>query len=139
MTVKELLRILQNYRYTAERLIETENRLENMQYKITPSYSGNPGGGRTNAVSNKVEDFATKLVRLNKTAEECRRQLRVAEATLYCPELSQMEKWLLDWIAAGGKVASFAEARGIYISRAYKIRDKALKKAIKHISGQQSG
>lgn len=133
MTAKELLRILQNYVYTSERFIETEDRLEAMQYRLTPSYSNNIGGGRSNGVSSKVENFVTKQDKLNLTAAECKRQLRIVEATLYCPELTQLEKWLLAWIAGGGKVSTFAEARGIYISRAYKIRDRALKKAIKHI------
>ena len=55
------------------------------------------------------------------------------EAALRCPELNKLERRVLDWIAGGWHLSSLAEAEGIYISRIYKIRDKALRKALRHL------
>lgn len=128
---KDLLRLIKRYNFNQVRLAETEERLESRNYKITPSYSGMGGGSGGKDSHSKVEDYAVKTLKLKQAAAEYRRQIKKAEAALNCPELSVLERRLLHWIAAGERPAGFAEREGIYISRVYKIRDKALRKALR--------
>lgn len=129
---KKLLQIIQRYEYNAVRLAETEERIRGETYKVTPSYN-NTGGGRANGNHSKVEDFAERSAKLKEDVKEYRRQIRVAEAALHCPDLTTTESRILWWISAGLRLSGFADREGIYISRVYKIRDKALRKALKHI------
>lgn len=129
---KNLLRLLERFRYNEQRLQETEERLRSKTYRITPSYS-NAGGGGGGGYKSKVESHAEKLLKLKKDIAEYRRQVDIARTALQCPELSSLEWRTLNWIANGGKPAAFAELEGIYISRIYKIRDKALRKALRSL------
>lgn len=126
---KDLLALIQRYGYNLVRLSEAEESLESKIYRITPSYS-NTGGGSGNVSRSRVENHAEKIMKLKREIAEYKRKIAIVETALQCPELSRLERRVLNWIADGGKLASFAEAEGIYISRIYKIRDKALKKAL---------
>jgi hypothetical protein len=125
---KELLNLLQNYSRNEQRLHEAEERLKSKIYRITPSYS-NTGGGGGNISRSKVESHAEKVLKLKREIADYKRKVGIVNAVLQCPELSSLEWRTLNWIANGGRPAAFAELEGIYISRIYKIRDKALRKA----------
>lgn len=131
---KNLLRMLQNYRYDKERLKEAVERLEGMSYKVTPSYSSTGGsGGRPGS---KVEDYTEKAEKLRRAIRTYRQNTGMVDRALESTELDRMERRVLEWIACGGRLSSLAEAEGIYISRIYKIRDKALRKALRHLETQ---
>jgi hypothetical protein len=134
---KNLLRLIKNYRYNQMRLEETEEALRCKTYKITPSYGSTGGGGKS--AHSKVESFVEKAVKLKRDAAEYRRKVKRAEAALNCPELTVMEQRVLYWIASGERLAGLAERDGIYISRVYKIRDKALRKALGNSKAQNEG
>lgn len=138
MTERDLLNILQRYTYLQDQLRKAEGVLEAMQYGITPSYD-NTGGGRCSGNKSKVEEFAIRKMKLQREADEHRKKLRIADAALDCPELTTIEMCTLNWIAMNGKLAEFAEMKGIYKSNVYKIRDKALKKALDYIMRYVTG
>ena len=127
---KELLQLFLNYARNEQRLHEREERLKSKTYRITPSYS-NTGGSGGNSSKSKVEAHAEKIIKLKQEIAEYRWKVGVVEAALQCPELTNLEWRTLNWIANGGKPAAFAELEGIYISRIYKIRDRALRKALR--------
>ena len=129
---KTLHGLIQNYGRNKQRLAEKEERLKSKTYKITPSYSSTGGGGG-NGTKSKVEDYAEKVLKLKREVAEYRRKVDTVKKALQCPELSYMERRTLKWIADGGRPADLAERDGIYISRIYKIRDKALKKALRSL------
>lgn len=129
---KALHGLIQNYRRNKQRLAEKEERLKSKTYKITPSYSSTGGGGG-NGTKSKVEDYAEKVLKLKREIADYKRKVDTVRKALQCPELSYMERRTLRWIADGGRPADLAERDGIYISRIYKIRDKALKKALRSL------
>ncbi len=129
---KGLLQLFENYRYNVARLEEKREQLNGNTYRITPSYSSTGGGGG-NRPGSKVESYAEKTEKLTQAIMQYRWEISVVEAALRCPELTKMERRALDWIAGGWRLASLAEAEGVYISRIYKIRDKALRKALRHL------
>lgn len=136
---KNLLRLIKNYRYYQVRLEETDEELKSKTYKITPSYGSTGGGGGGKNTHSKVESFVEKAVKLKRAAEDYRRKIERVEAALNCPELTVMERRTLYWIASGERLAGLAERDGIYISRIYKIRDKALRKALRGRKTQNEG
>lgn len=119
--------------HNTRRLRECEERLLAKSYKITPSYSESGGSG-SREVHSKVESYAIRQVSDLEQIAEYKKKLKIAEKARFCPTLSYRERAVLDWIASGGSVSGYAEAWGIYQSYAYKIRDKAIKKAYKHIT-----
>lgn len=129
-TEKDLLRLFLRYSLNEQRLQAAEERLMSKTYRITPSYSS-VGGGGGNGSKSRVENHAEKVIKLKREIAEYREQVEIVRAALQCPELSGIEWRTLNWIANGGKPASLAELEGIYISRIYKIRDKALRKALR--------
>lgn len=129
---KKLHELFLNYSLNEKRLGEKEERLKSKTYKITPSYSSTGGGGG-NGTKSKVEDYTEKILKLKREIAEYRRKVYTVRVALNCPELSNLERRTLQWIADGGRLATFAELEGIYISRIYKIRDKALKKALRSL------
>ena len=129
---KELLRLLQSHRYNKARLEETTERLLSSSHKITPSYS-NTGGGGSGGRYSKVESFAEKTEKLKAAIREYRRDVQAVETALACPELSKRELKVLNWIADGWRLSTLAMAEYVYISQIYKIRDRALKKASRHL------
>lgn len=130
---KYILQCLQDSIHNTRRLRELEDRLLSHSYKITPSYSDS-GGRASGKPHSKVESYSIRQVRDKEKLAEYKQKLKIAEKARFCPTLDYREKAVLDWIATGGTVAGYAEAWGIYQSYAYKIRDKALKKALKHIT-----
>lgn len=131
---KNLLRLLQSYRYDKQRLTEALERLEGMTYKVTPSYSST--GGSSGRPGSKVEDYTEKAEKLRRAIKTYRMNTGMVDRALECTELNRMERRVLEWIACGGRLSSLAEAEEIYISRIYKIRDKALRKALRHLETQ---
>lgn len=129
---------LQRYASQRKRLSEVEEQIKSETYKLTPTY-GNCSFGGSRANNSKVESFADRLIKLKRQASEYRKSIWMAEEAMHCPTLTKTEKEALLYIAQGGKLSEFAKARGIYSSNIYKIRDKALTKASKHISGCKSG
>ena len=125
---KVLLEALQSYSYNEKRLAETEERLMGKTYRITPSY-GNTGGGSASWSRSKVEDFVLQTERLRRTAAKYRAEIKLADEAMNCPDLTETEREILSWIAAGAQLATYADMNGIYISSVYKMRDRALKKA----------
>lgn len=132
---KELLRYLRKYAYNSKCLADAQDQLIHRTYSITPSYNS-IGGGRANGNRSKVEDYVEKAEKLKREIAEYRRQLDIAEMALRCPELTTTEERTLWWIASGLRLATFSEMEGIYISTVYKIRDKAIRKAIKYLETQ---
>jgi hypothetical protein len=130
VTEKDLLRLFLRYTLNEQRLQAAEERLASKTYRITPSYSSDCGSGG-NSSRSRVENHAEKILKLKREIEEYRRQVEIVRTALKCPELSDIERKTLGWIANGGKPAAFAELEGIYISRIYKIRDNALRKALR--------
>lgn len=130
---KYILQCVKDSAHNTRRLRECEERLLAQSYKITPSYSESGGSG-SREVHSKVESYAIRQVRDLEQIAEYKKKLKIAEKARFCPTLNYREKAALDWIACGGTVAGYAEAWGIYKSYAYKIRDKAIKKAHKHIT-----
>jgi hypothetical protein len=130
---KDLLRLFQNYTFNEQRLQEAEERLRSKTYRITPSYSSTGGSGGGNNSRSRVENHAEKVLKLKREIEDYRRKIDIVRTALQCPELSGLEWRTLNWIANGGQLASFAEVEEIYISRIYKIRDKALRKALRSL------
>ena len=135
---KRLLGHIQKYAINKQRLEEREERLRSKSYKITPSYSQSGGGGG-NGSKSRVEDFAEQAIKLKKEAAEYRRKMREAEIAMNAPSLTKIEKEILEWIAIGGRPKAYAEAKGIYPSRIYKIRDGALRKAVRHLKTRYEG
>lgn len=129
---KELLILFQNYSYNIARLEEKQEQLNGSTYRITPSYSSTGGGGG-NRPGSKVESFAEKTEKLTQAITRYQRETRIVEAAIACPELSKIERRVLEWLAGGWHLSSLADAEGIYISRIYKIRDKALRKALRYL------
>lgn len=132
MTEQELLKLLLRYPSLSHQHNMTISRLTAMEYKITPSY-GNTGGGRASGTQSKVEDYVTKIVKLKRDEKRLREQLETVYKAIACPDLTFHEKGILEWIMEGRKLATYAEMEGIYSSRVYKLRDRALKKAVNYI------
>lgn len=130
---KDLLALIQNYSRNEQRLHEAEERLRSKTYRITPTYSNTGGGGGGNSSKSRVEYHAEKILKLKRDIAEYRRKVDIVRTVLQCPELTAIEWRTLNWIANGGRPATFAELEGIYISRIYKIRDKALRKALRSL------
>lgn len=135
---KKLLGLIQRYAYNAQRLAETEERINSKTYKVTPSYSQSGGGG-SGGNKSKVESFVEKTTKLKREAAEYRRKVLVAEAAMSAPDLSKIERQILDWVCSGRRLASCAEENGIYISHIYKLRDRALRKALRYVKTQFEG
>ena len=129
---KKLHELFLNYSFNEQQLRKKEERLKSKTYKITPSYSSTGGGGG-NGTKSKVEDYTEKVLKLKREIAYYRRKVDTVKAALECPELSNLERRTLRWIADGGHLKTFAELEGIYISRIYKMRDKALKKALRSL------
>lgn len=127
---KNLLRLIENYRYNEKRLYETEESLKSKTYRITPSYCST-GGSAGNGSKSRIESHTEKVIKLKQEIAEYKRQINTVKAALQCPELSNIERRTLSWIANSGRLASLAEQEGIYQSHIYKIRDKALRKALR--------
>lgn len=140
MTEKEkyVLHCLQSRSYNLRRLAELTEAMTRLSYKITPSYSES-GGHSSGKPQSKVENHVIKQERMEKAMAKCREELMMAEAVLNCKELSKQEYAAVECVALGGTMTTFAATWGIYNSYAYKIRDRAIKKALKHISRLETG
>lgn len=133
MTEQELHSLLRKQPRIRIALAAVKERLACMEYKITPSYEST-GGGRSSGVKSKVEDFVTKMGRDRKTVEQLERQLAIIELALNCPQLTKHEQGVLICVTENRKLAAYAKQEGIYASNVYKLRDKALRKAVNHIT-----
>ena len=129
---KELLELFRSYSYNKKRLAEKQEQLDSMTYKITPPYSST-GGGNGGRPGSKIENYAEKTEKLTQAIRDYSRKTGIVETALKCPGLSRIERRALGWIAAGAHLATLAEAEDIYISRIYKIRDKALRRALRYL------
>lgn len=138
MTEQELYRLLQRYAYLCHQLSGITDRIVALEYKITTSY-GNTGGGSASGNHSKVEDFVAKKVKLQREADRINAKVQMVNKALSCPLLTFYEKEILGWIITGRKLADYAELEGIYSSRVYKLRDKALKKAVNYIMQDKTG
>lgn len=131
---KYILKCLNNYESNVWKLTQLSNDLEAKEYKITPSYS--QSGGRTSGKpQSKVENYAISLTKLKRDIAKCQKELQTANQALQCDTLTKRERAALEYVSMRISLTAFAEAWNIYSSYAYKIRDKALGKASKYISG----
>lgn len=131
---KYILKCLKNYNRNVWKLTQLSNDLEAKEYKITPSYSQS-GGRASGKPQSKVENYAIKIAKLKRDIASCQKELQTANDALHCDTLSKRERAALEYVSMGASLTTFAEAWNIYSSYAYKIRDKALRKASKYISG----
>ena len=127
---KELLNCLRNAEATYRRIKELEEKIASKSYKITPSYGsvGSFGGGGRR--TSQIETYVETMLELKDELDICKERLKVIQAVKDCGVLSEEESRLLEWLQLGGKLSDYAKDNGIYQSKVYKIRDKALKKVL---------
>lgn len=127
ITKRELKNILRDWQFLLQRMEELREKSKAHCYSITPSYSCT-GGGACGVVSSKVERYYLVQARIEEELRELEDKILHTSTAIAKARLSNKEKTVIESMMIGRSIASFAKENNIYISNAYKIRDRAVGK-----------
>lgn len=124
---KEIQSFLQNWRYTEKKIEELKESTTTMTIKVTARYSMTPtrSAGMT---SSSVEDYCIRRQEKSKEIEKLTKKLKAYEQAIAVAGLNKPERKVILFLKEDLRVSDFARNEGIYISYAYKIKDKAISK-----------
>lgn len=132
MTKDDLLYALIEWKNGEERLRKLKEKIAGKGYKVTPtlSLSGGIGGG---GFQSKVEDFCLAKIGLEASLTKIQTQRKILLEAVSNARLNDLEAGIIQCVMDGESLASHARAKGIYISRVYKLRDAAVKKILAEV------
>lgn len=131
--MKTMLRYLTDTSRTLIRIRELEERLASQTIRITQNYDVVGGGGGSGGYKSKVEKYVDDKIMIEEELKRLTSRLDMLEIIKNSNVLSRKEYELFEWLQLGGNLSKFAKQKDLYISNVYKIRDRALNKAIKFI------
>ena len=129
MTEKELLELIQSYAYNKARLIEIQDELNSVNYKITAMY-GNLAPSSGGTFNSKVETIGNKRHELKARGYVYKNKIERIIKYIENSGLTDREKGVIYWLAKNRRLQAYARREHIGKDNIYKIRDRALKKII---------
>lgn len=134
---RELLSYLNDVQFNLRRIKAIEDSIKSMSDISAVNYE-NTGGGGTPELC-RVERYVDKMLELKQELEQCKQRLKLTESIMKADILTDDEYELIEWLQLGGKLSVFARRKGLYKSRVYKIRDRALQKIKKYTDNMKWG
>ena len=126
-----LLSQLKDYMVIKNDIDRLASRLNSKEYKMIASYNLSGGGGGYGG--SKVESFSIRRDELIRELEAKIKTIQDIDRAKGSHELTKRERDLIDHLASGQSLSSYARQNGIYKSHIYKIRDRALEKMVRCI------
>lgn len=127
MLIKLAHAYLKEIEMIRRRIEDKEDRLHAKEYRLTSRLSFDKVIGGTYTLS-RVETYALDRIALEQEIQALKKQLNNKIESLYRANMDEEEiKILLD-MASGKSLSAIAKENNIYISRVYRIRDRAVKK-----------
>lgn len=132
MTRDDVLNALLDWKSGEEKIAKLQEKLEGKGYKITPtlSLSGGLGGG---GFQSKVEDYCLSKLGAEASLNRLEEQRKALLDAINLAGLTELELGVIQCVMQGGSLAGHARNKGIYVSRVYKLRDRAATKILKKI------
>lgn len=133
MTESELLKILKDWNVMQNDIIRLRERLNELDYRITPSYSltGGVSGG---LFSSKVENLSIRRERISRKLDRIILKIKMCnDAYLNCG-LDDTEKEVIKTIRQQKSLKGLAIDLEITTPKVYRIRNKALEKMCIYIT-----
>lgn len=133
---RELLSYLNDMQFNLRRIKAIEDSIKSMTDISAVNYEST-GGGTPELC--RVERYVDKMLELKQELEQCKQRLKLTENIMKADILTDDEYELIEWLQLGGKLSVFARRKGLYKSRVYKIRDRALQKIKKYADNMKWG
>lgn len=127
MTQLELKETLRDWQAVRKRMRALRERLVSLRYPITQNYDC-AGGGACGGSSSKVERFCIRRDDVESELHELEERCEAVVEAVKTADLTQMERSLIGSIISGCSISCFARQNEMYISSAYKLRDRAIAK-----------
>jgi hypothetical protein len=134
---RELLSYLNDMQFNLRRIKAIEDSIKSMTDISAVNYESTGGGGTPELC--RVERYVDKMLELKQELEQCKQRLKLTESIMKADILTDDEYELIEWLQLGGKLSVFARRKGLYKSRVYKIRDRALQKIKKYTDNMKWG
>lgn len=131
--INALLEFFVNKRETFERIRQLEEKIAMSEIRLTPAYESIGEGRSGYSKRSQIESYVEAMIELERELAKCKARLELVQVISESGVLTSLEYELIEWLQLGGTLSEFARNHNIYCSYVYKIRDRALNKAMKFV------
>lgn len=129
----DILTYIGKYTYNKNRYDEITEQLEELTYRVTPTY-GNLAPAMSNSFTSKVETMGIRQAELKSEQAKHKKVVDRITDMIERSGLNEHEKGVLWCIANCEKLQGYARYHRIQQSNVYKIRDRAVRKIDKRLN-----
>jgi hypothetical protein len=130
MREKDLIATLRDWLFISKRIGILRDRLAAHNYSITACYSATGGSLGGGVATSEVERYCITRAKIVDELNSLEETITSVSEALKIAKLSLIERELITGVMNGRSMTSIAKENGIYISRVYKIRDRAIRKIL---------